>query len=188
MKMFGRNIRKALSNVWKQTLSTASTCADCTGTVSKYDRHILIYTGSGSESRWASHVEAERTGVPIISALGREMKRVSGQLGEIKIKVSAVDADPQQVDGSPPMNAMIFPGGARFAVTPDNVGHFVHNAVLEGAKSSDKSHQQSGSLRKLILVCVHGSRDKLCGTKGPALQVHTCKTSCKTDHTLHSHA
>ncbi len=168
----------------RRPFSDAKECPDCGGTVSRYDRHVLVFTGLGSDKIWASHVEADNTGVPVINALGKELKRVSQQLGDEKVKVSAVSADSvQQKSGSSWHDAILFPGGKTFQISTENAADFVRDAILNNAHQLTSGSPQATYApvqgRRLILVCVHGARDKLCGSKGPALQVRTRMSAAK---------
>ncbi len=153
---------------FRQNFSVSKECPDCGGTVTKYDRHILVYTGSASALKWPSKLEAEDSGAPVVYALTKELKRSSAQLGDLKVKVTAVSADPEPHNGAV-CNAQVFPGGSRFALSQDNIVEFVQREIFP--EGDTQSQLNSPAAKKLILVCVHATRDKLCGTKGPALQV-----------------
>ena len=110
--------------------------------------------------------------MPVVYALTKELKRVSSQLGDTKVKVTAVSADLKRNYGDT-SNAQIFPGGSRFFISPDNVEEFVRSEILTSRNQDTQSTDLQAARKRLMLVCVHASRDKVCGTKGPALQVPT---------------
>lgn len=144
--------------------TTPSTKAKNTlrGSVAPLDRHVIVCTGTDSES-WPARLEDDAA-----SLLSRLTKLVSeSNRGEqkLRIKITASDAASSttlEVEGT---DCLVYPEAVLVRVCDDNLATFAAALTQKPfifAPSVPYPH-------KLLLVCSHMQRDKRCGKSGPMI-------------------
>lgn len=130
------------------------------GSVKPYKRHAIICGGGTAES-WPSQVETTHE---MISYL-------EGHVSE-DVKLTLCDRPNSTPDF---VDVIVYPDAQLFQVTVQHLSEFAI-FLSRDSERSDEKQAEVGSLSftskpvpfaKLILVCVHGSRDKRCGRAGP---------------------
>lgn len=174
-------------------------CTDCSkcddavdpmvNSVKKYDRHVLI---CDERTDWPKRIENDSAEFPynLVNLIGAaaQQKALSTSM-DFTIKVTACDyIESQRVSEESTKRCII--------VYPDNLIFYVDDAQLESfakfvcntepltslthfAKELEEFCSVVPSWERLVLVCVHGSRDKRCGRAGPQV-IEQLKAELKT--------
>ena len=130
------------------------------GSVKPYKRHAII-CGGGNAELWSSHIESTH------EMIGFLQECVSKD-----VKLTLCDRPNSTPDL---MDVIVYPDALLYQVTAQHLSEFAI-FLSRGNERSDKKQTEAGSLpflskpvpfAKLILVCIHGSRDKRCGRAGP---------------------
>lgn len=152
-----RKVRRSGSQLYASTDSTKPK-KSLAGSVKPYTRHLIV-CGCGQSSLWPSKIENSTTFVSRLIRLVDDTK-ISG------LKITAVE-EPNSI--GPEFNDIIvYPENKIFRVSDSNLESFV--GILKDTHISDTENifqTLSPSWKALILVCVHGTRDKRCGRAGP---------------------
>ena len=157
---------------------------DMIGSVSHYDRHVMIYT---TESQWEAKIEDRKDHFPfsLIKYIDDYSKVNSDS---ITIKVTAMhDASYDKgIDASSRHRFLIYPDNVILDVKEADVAQLatvLHRPSLLDSSGLDWKHLlpdcglQIPSFKRLILVCIHAARDKRCGRAGPQ-GTHTVVAVC----------
>mmetsp|Transcript_45544 Transcript_45544/g.74211 ORF Transcript_45544/g.74211 Transcript_45544/m.74211 type:complete len:259 (-) Transcript_45544:375-1151(-) len=150
-----------------RTVNETPQCAHH-GSVGPYGRHVLLSDARPAAS-WPSHVESERNSDASLmkEALKRGAEKLSG-----KAKLGLIYSSESAVAGK--TNVLLLPDAVRFSVpsNQESVDAFVSN-VLSQSRLDQSSLQSSWEAKPVsprnVLVCIHNSRDKRCGEKGPSI-------------------
>lgn len=135
-------------------------CDNCemANSAPRVDRHIILC----HEGDWPSHLEKEEGSVAY--KLMRILKNIETTLA---IKLTACDEPTRYANGVPNTNTvdiLVYPDGIRYSITKKQLEAFVDCVISPDptAKATELGLQHSPiGWEKVILVCTHGSRDKV---------------------------
>ena len=129
----------------------------CCNTVKSYEKHVII-CGYDDPVSWASVIEDEDASFAAL--LGQRTKAV-----KLKgVKMSGCTRPNSYKDKT---DVIVYPEGRIYHMTTSDIDVFV-DCVLDGQSNSDALELQTStpSWSNLILICVHGNRDRRCGVQG----------------------
>lgn len=139
-------------------------CSACMNTVSHIDRHIIIF----DTSEWPSKIEKE------IGTFSNLLYNAVKQAKEdaqstLEIKVTACHQSNEFPDL---VEVLVYPENKKYFISRSNeeqIQAFARFMVMSPQDSTLYPEIQSTTIpwKKLILVCIHGARDKRCGRAGP---------------------
>lgn len=166
-----------VSYIWslRRTKTGAAGCEVCVpggkqcalwNSVSKFNRHLVVLTDIGL---WPERIEKEE------GTWFWEFTRASKALGrEFKVKMTATDSM-CGLPGSSRTMGMVYPENILVSL-PSAADKDTFQVFVEGLHDKElpsgfaglfKAPIESLPFDRLVLVCVHGSRDKRCGKAGP---------------------
>ena len=130
------------------------------GTVKPYNRAIIICTGN---QLWPEKIESlENTFVGVLlKTIKHHEQNITG-----KIKITLCDEAKSKSDG---YDIYVYPDQVKYiGMTENDIGKFVIHCLV--MKEICKTINYISVTDKiLVVVCVHGSRDKRCGRAGPLI-------------------
>jgi len=163
------------------------------GSVKPYDRHVVICVPPHSDAEWErdigdhadqfpynlnTHIEAiMKVNKPPRASKGTEASAETVVFEEssakkaLKVRVTAMVLAASDAIHSGQAQILVYPDNLSFSLTPDQVASFADFVVqplpLRESPSLVEYVHNEPLFKKLVLVCVHGSRDKRCGRAGP---------------------
>ena len=129
------------------------------GSVKPYKRHAII-CGGGNADSWSSHVEDSH----------EIIRCIQGRISE-EVKLTLCDRPNSTPDYT---DVIVYPDAILYQVTvqhalelADFLSNNNDNSGVGKAAASPSFSSKPMPFAKLILVCIHGTRDKRCGRAGP---------------------
>jgi (2Fe-2S) ferredoxin len=147
-------------------LEEPSICDDCLNTTASHvDRHIII----SFPENWPARIEKQEGS--LAAAISAQIKHLLIERNpHYEIKITACDRV-STVEGL--VDIFVYPDKLTYSIPPgdeEKISIFASEMVPYASSPPPlPSVLSSGPLpwKKLVLVCVHGSRDKRCGRAGP---------------------
>lgn len=167
---------------------------DMLGSVKPYDRHVVICVPPNSDAEWErdisdhadhfpynlnTHIEAimkaskppkapksttEAPAEPVVLEEPNAKKA-------LKVRVTAMVLSATDVIPTSGAQILVYPDNLSFTLAPEQVASFADFVVqplpLRESSALLQYVHTEPLFKKLVLVCVHGSRDKRCGRAGP---------------------
>jgi (2Fe-2S) ferredoxin len=134
-------------------------CSACMNSVTHIDRHIIIC----DTSEWVPKLEKEEGTFPHALYRAIQQAKIDCQ-SDLEIKVTAC----QEPNESPDHVAIfVYPERVKYLISRTNEEEIRSFANMMVSIPNIVSSCSAIPWKKLILVCVHGSRDKRCGRIGP---------------------
>jgi len=167
-------------------------CASCNdtmfGSVKNYNKHVLVYDFSEA---WAKKIENDKDSA--VYTLTNALHNAPGS-SAVAIKVTAVDARQVEVDYDKSFcTIVIYPEAKilKIPFSPENIEKVAIYLVSSDPKILTEMRAASiadVAWKRLILVCVHQSRDKRCGRAGPqivqAMKEHMTKRAISNNDVM----
>jgi (2Fe-2S) ferredoxin len=140
-------------------------CSACMNSVTHIDRHLIIC----DTSEWVPKLEKEEGTFPYVLYRAIQQAKSDCQ-STLEIKVTACQEPNESPDH---VTVFVYPERAKYLISrtdEEEVRSFAEIMVSVSPSATALPERYSCSAipwKKLILVCVHGSRDKRCGRAGP---------------------
>ena len=139
------------------------------GTVNQYDRHVII---SVSDCTWPKKIETDEHSLSARLACAIS----SCEVDNFSVKTTLCHDPFKDTDLSGKLDALrvfVYPDNISFSLNAENFSAFASlvnsPGVLMSLPSTNNFLRLPMPWKKLILVCIHGNRDRRCGRAGPPL-------------------
>lgn len=166
-----RSVKKKKKEVHNSSHAVDNLEANCDcsdspiyGTMPDYDRHLVVCVNN---TDWPSHINEINTfPYNLVNKIDESSKSC-----DIRIKITACKIN---TSDSHHLKVIVFPEGLEFFIQESDFDFFSSvvtskSSLLKHENVLNKIKNKRLSCKKLVLVCVHGSRDKRCGRAGPQI-------------------
>lgn len=153
-----------------ETSEINSECSNCSiprmrNSVKTYSRHIISCELSENSMEWPRAVEDDPNS--FIGKISKDLNSKKDKKNLVKLTACSLSS---RLDGL--TDVIVFPENVIFHLAPDDINDF-SSLILDEKRLQTKDFSQfnhsKAPFAKLLLVCIHGSRDRRCFEHGSSV-------------------